>query len=401
MRSIKKYQNGGKEPEVEKPAEGTMMGDLLRMLEQYKQPKSKSEYGTYTTNNPYDNPEFMDFAKKYDLYDEDYEEGGQKYFDMLYNHFGRDRIVNILEQQIESTRPVDDTMVGPTIPGSPFLGPVPERAEGQFTLAQHFKDLAFSKNSGHPLRKEYERIQAENPDRDWSQIQDELFKDYNPTSREIAEFIVDHRGSYKPSYIDELNRTKVHGSVLGKFNHYGDFIEIAKYQPELLDTYIHELQHGTDNPRSGILGDVISSVGLNIMEEERQRLANDPENKNYSEYYQDSRGFARGIYLDISKPNETNARLQVLRKNLSEVGVNIFEEDVTLEDLEKLKRLGTKESLGIDIGTESGSTSLDDLRNVYTDEGIVRMLNNIFKKGGRIKTIKKRKPGMKIKKRKR
>ena len=143
MRSIKKYQNGGKEPEVEKPAEGTMMGDLLRMLEQYK---------------PYDNPEFMDFAKKYDLYDEDYEEGGQKYFDMLYNHFGRDRIVNILEQQIESTRPVDDTMVGPTIPGSPFLGPVPERAEGQFTLAQHFKDLAFSKNSGHPFKMNFLKI---------------------------------------------------------------------------------------------------------------------------------------------------------------------------------------------------------------------------------------------------
>jgi hypothetical protein len=139
------------------------------------------------------------------------------------------------------------------------------------------------------------------------------------------------------------------------------------------------------------------------MEEERQRLANDPENKNYDEMYQEgpSRGYFTRMYNYFADPTETSARIQVLRKHLSEVGVNIFEEDVTLEDLEKLKRLGTEESLGIDIGTKSGSTPLDQLRSVYTDEGIVRMLNNIFKKGGRIKTIKKRKSGMKIKKFKR
>lgn len=400
VKVIKKYQNGGKEPEVEKPAEGTMMGDLLRMLEQYKQPKTTSEYGTYTTNNPYDNPEFMDFAEKYDLYDEGYQDRAQKHFDMLYNHFGRDRIVNLLEEQIESNRPYYDlSALSGFSKSNPIPGPLPDRAEGKFTLTRHFRELAFSKNSGHPLRKEYERIQAENPDRDWSQIQDEIFKDYNPTSREIAEFIVSHRGSYKPSYVDEHDRTSVHGDVEGKFHHFSDAIEIAKYNPNLLDNFIHELQHGMDNPRGGVIGDVISSVGLNIMEEEKQRLKNDPENKNYSKYYHGN-GFARSFHYYVSQPNETNARIQVLRRHLSEVGVNIFEEDVTLEDLEKLK-VSSAESLGVDRGTESGSTPLDDLRVVYTDEGIVRMLNNIFKKGGRIKTIKKRKPGMKIKKFKR
>ena len=114
-----------------------------------------------------------------------------------------------------------------------------------------------------------------------------------------------------------------------------------------------------------------------------------------------SRGYFTRIYNYFAEPTETSARIQTLRRNLSQVGVNIFEEDVTLEDLEKLKRLGTEESLGVDIGSKSGSESLDQLRAVYTDEGIVRMLNNIFKKGGKIKTIKKRKPGMKIKKFKR
>ena len=389
-KTVKKYQNGGKESEDNLPAEGTMMGDLLRMFEQFKEPKSRSEYGTYTTDNPYDDPAFMNFAEKYDLYDEDYKDKGQQYFDLLYNKLGRDRIVNILEEQIESNRPYYDlSALRGFSKSSPVPGPLPEYAEGQFTLARHFRDLIFRKDSDHPLRKEYERIQEENPDREWSQIQDELFKDYNPTSREIAEFIVDYRGSYMPTEITESGKPR---GTLGEYNPYGDLIDIAKYNPDLLDTFIHELQHGSESADYSLANAyILSSKARNIMEEERQRLANDPENKNYDELYHEgpSRGYFTRLYNYYADPTETSARIQTLRRNLSQVGVNIFEEDVTLEDLEKLKRLGTEESLGVDMGSKSGSESLDQLRAVYTDEGIVRMLNNIFKKGGRIKTIKK------------
>ena len=136
-------------------------------------------------------------------------EKGQKYFDMLYNHFGRDKIVNLLEEQIESNRPhYDLSALRGFSKSNPIPGPLPEYAEGEFTLARHFRDLIFRKDSDHPLRKEYERIQDENPDRDWSQIQDELFKDYNPTSREIAEYIADYRGSYMPREITESGKPR-------------------------------------------------------------------------------------------------------------------------------------------------------------------------------------------------
>jgi hypothetical protein len=399
VKVIKKYQNGGKEPEDNLPAEGTVSGDLLRMLQQFKQPKT----GKYTSANPYNDPAFMDFAKKHDLYDEGYKERGQQYFDLLYNKFGRDRIVNLLEEQIESNRPYYDlSALRGFSKSNPVPGLLPEYAEGEFTLARHFRDLAFRRDSDHPLRKEYERIQDENPDRDWSQIQNQVFEDYNPSSREIAEYIADYRGSYMPTNLDEREDTSVGGSAIGRYRHYADLIEMAKYHPDIADTFIHELQHGSESASSSLANALIlSTTARNIMQEEKERLANDPENKNYDEYYHEGRGFFRNMYNYYAEPTETSARIQVLRKNLSEVGVNIFEEDVTLEDLEKLERRGTEESLGIDIGSESGSKSLDQLRSVYTDEGIIRMLNNIFKKGGRIKTIKKRKPGIKIKKFKR
>jgi len=73
---VKKLQGGGT-PEVEPPAEGTMMGDLLRAL---SASGGKTQYEMTTEEGP-----FQDWMIKYDAMQDQAVDAVRKYYDQYYN----------------------------------------------------------------------------------------------------------------------------------------------------------------------------------------------------------------------------------------------------------------------------------------------------------------------------
>jgi len=117
---------------------------------------------------------------------------------------------------------------------------------------------------------------------------------------------------------------------------------------QLEETIVHEKSHITDttgNP-TNYMSEVVNA----------SKRIDDPKDKNaaFNDY--------------IASPSETNARIQVLRKQLYSAGVDVFNEPIDF-----VKNPDTYRFL-----QEDSSNALRDLKDIYSIEDIQRMLNTLI-----------------------
>ena len=118
---------------------------------------------------------------------------------------------------------------------------------------------------------------------------------------------------------------------------------------QLEETIVHEKSHITDTT-----GNPLSYMSEVVNASER---IDDPKDKNaaFNDY--------------VARPSETNARIQVLRKQLYSAGVDVFNEPIDFVKNPDTYRF---------LQENSDSSALRDLKDIYSIEDIQRMLNTLI-----------------------
>ena len=491
---VKKFPHGGTHSEGELPEEGTMMGDLLRMLEQFKpeyryKAVSDQETGrnlvglrmfgseeqnkliddllksTIYQKEPYrklrygdkgygedilemaNNPQLMytdeERAKKkiegtlYGFYDSLTEEQKAKVEESMpmikarYEE-GEIPILSIDESLVEqysgeATNPMEDPgfrrfvkRYGPVTGQNPFkqsedffdftYSPSVTRTgtEGEFTR----EGFGYSRTI-QTLTNQIEQGRSEDGSLSRGDLINakELGLDENATSEELAKAIANFKATKqvpvrlpRSEFLDESSPVFKYpyadprrGGILGEYTNYiSDEIRLPKLNVQLPEVKTHEESHSRDDFNVDRIK-LKEDYGLDyedfddslhkgnytrLYTDASRELINDlrkdfeKKNPNHPSFM--SRSPQKMFYNYVASITETMARINQIRGKLG-----IYDRDYTLEDLNKLRR---------HKGTQSDP--LGDLRQAYTDEGIIEMLNKVYKKGGFIP--KKKKQGGKI-----
>ena len=498
---VKKFPHGGTHSEGELPEEGTMMGDLLRMLEGFK-PEYEYEFvpeqdasqnisairmfGSddqkqvldYLLNDPYytdDDFTLLQYAAR-DSHKEESKKRGEGLLQMandpgirygggeeernqkkieatLYNFYNtltdeqkkqvdesttktnwdpkKGKVIvpgedyDLEKYSGEATNPMEDAgfrkfvkTYGPVTGEAPFkeadnyydftYSPAVTRTgtEGEFTK----EGFGYSRTI-QTITDQIERGRKEDGSLSKGDLMnaEQLGLDKNATSEEIAKAIANYKlnrsASIDSRNVEFLNqnsptyttfpKSPIRGSILGKYK--DNRITLSNLNTQLPTVYTHEKSHLQDD----FIKDykLLNEYGLshydhdfddfehrnsyNYLYTDASRelinnLRKDFKKKNPNHPSFRGRGSGKLRYNYISSITETMARVNEIRSKLG-----IYDRDFTLKDLDKFPKIK---------GTQLNA--LGQLRQVYTDEGIVEMMNKVYKKGGFIP--KKKKQGGKI-----